>query len=106
MRSFGREIHIDGFTLENALKAQINLKNNMDKFKESTKPQIPLTKKIKALTFGNVNRPFKGRKKIVDGFKSEVFKIRHPLNILSESNTNTETNVLKITNSSWTDKSG
>ena len=36
---FAREIYNDDLTLEDALGEQINIKNEIDKFKKSTKPQ-------------------------------------------------------------------
>ena len=40
MKSFGREIYNDELTLEYAFEEQIKSQNEIDKFKESTKPQI------------------------------------------------------------------
>ena len=39
IKSFAREIYNDNLTLEDALGEQINIKNEIDKFKKSTKPQ-------------------------------------------------------------------
>ena len=39
INSFGREIYNGEIILEDALEEQINLKNAMDKLKESTEPQ-------------------------------------------------------------------
>ena len=46
IRSFGREIYNGIITLNNAYEEQINLKSEIDKFKESTN-QNPQTKKKK-----------------------------------------------------------
>ena len=54
--SLGREIYNDYLTLEDALEEQINLKNKIDKSKESTKPQKPDKKENIGLTFENSNR--------------------------------------------------
>ena len=54
IRCFGREIYSGILTLDDALKEQISLKDEIGKFKESTKPKTQDKKKNKKLTFGNV----------------------------------------------------
>ena len=39
IRSFGREIYCIILTLDHAIEEQINLKGEIDKFKESAKPK-------------------------------------------------------------------
>ena len=48
IRFFEREIYNDSVSLDDALEQQIRIKDEIDIFKESTKPQI---KEKKALTF-------------------------------------------------------
>ena len=47
IRFFEREIYNDSVSLDDALEQQIRIKDEIDFFKESTKPQI---KETKALT--------------------------------------------------------
>ena len=47
IRCFGREIYSGILTLDDALKEQISLKDEIGKFKESTKPKTQDKKKIK-----------------------------------------------------------
>ena len=83
IKSFGREIYNDELTLEHAFEEQIKSQNEIDKFKESTKPQI---KEKKVLTFESALRLLIGRQKVLNGFESKIFPIRkqtqekgHPL---------------------------
>ena len=47
IRSFGREIYNNDLSLDDALKLQIRLKNDIDIFKESAKPKESVKKGIK-----------------------------------------------------------
>ena len=51
IKPFGREIDNDQLTLEDVLEDRINLKNEIDKFKEFTKPQNPDKKEKKSTDF-------------------------------------------------------
>ena len=69
-----REIYSGLITLNDALKKQINLKDEINKFSESPKP-INAGKKQKALTFENTKRILKGKQKVVNGFENKIFPI-------------------------------
>ena len=47
IRHFGRELYNDSLSLDNAFEQQIRLKDDIDLFKESTKPKEPVKKKKK-----------------------------------------------------------
>ena len=86
IKSFGREIYNDELTLEYAFEEQIKSQNEIDKFKESTKPQIKEKKEKKVLTFESALRLLIGRQKVLNGFESKIFPVRkqtqgkgHPL---------------------------
>ena len=72
IRSFGREIYSGIHTLNDALEEQINLKEEIDKFKESTKPKNLDTKEKKALAFENEIRLLKGKQKVLNAFESKI----------------------------------
>ena len=54
IRSSGKEIYSNSLSLDGALEQEIKLKDDIDIFKESTKPQIKEKKAKKALTLKNV----------------------------------------------------
>ena len=66
-------------TINNALKEQINLKDEIHIFKESTKPKNRDQKEKQALTSENAKRLLRGRPNVPNGFESEIFlrKNRH-----------------------------
>ena len=65
IKFFQREIHSNAFTLEDELEEQIKFKNQIDIFKESTKPKNP-------------HRLLRGRQKFFYGFESgKFFCIEH-----------------------------
>ena len=66
IRSCEREIH----------NGILNLKGEIDEFKESTKLKILEKKEQKALTFNNVTRLLEGRQKVLNGFESKIFPIK------------------------------
>ena len=66
IRSFRRDIYSKIFTLNDALEEEINLKDEIDKFKESTK--LENQEKRKELTFENAIR-LNGRQKVLNSFK-------------------------------------
>ena len=75
IKFFQREIHSNAFTLEDGLEEQIKFKNQIDIFKESTKPKNP-------------HRLLRGRQKFFYGFERGKFSIkkraqikRHPLDL-------------------------
>ena len=72
--SFGREICSSIITLNDALE-NLNLKNEIDKFKKPTKPKFLEKKEQNELTFNNIVILFEGRQKVLDGFKSKIFLI-------------------------------
>ena len=76
IRSFGRENYNYELTPGDALEEQINLKNEIYKFKESIKPQNPDKKENEALTYENANTFLRGRQKLLNGCKSKIFPIR------------------------------
>ena len=67
IRSFRRDIYSKIFTLNGALEEEINLKDEIDKFKESTK--LENQEKRKELTFENAIRLLNGRQKVLNSFK-------------------------------------
>ena len=56
------------------LKEEINLKDEIDRFKESTKPKYPVKKEKKTLTFENELRVLKRKQKVPNGFESKNFQ--------------------------------
>ena len=67
IRSFRRDIYSKIFTLNDVLEEEINLKDEIDKFKESTK--LENQEKRKELTFENAIRLLNGRQKVLNSFK-------------------------------------
>ena len=67
IRSFRRDIYSKIFTLNDALEEEINLKDEIDKFKESTK--LENQEKRKELTFENAIKLLNGRQKVLNSFK-------------------------------------
>ena len=67
IRSFRRDTYSKIFTLNDALEEEINLKDEIDKFKESTK--LENQEKRKELTFENAIRLLNGRQKVLNSFK-------------------------------------
>ena len=67
IRSFRRDIYSKIFTLNDELEEEINLKDEIDKFKESTK--LENQEKRKELTFENAIRLLNGRQKVLNSFK-------------------------------------
>ena len=74
IRFFEREIYNDSVSLDDALEQQIRIKDEIDIFKESTKPQI---KEKKALTFEKIHRDVleEVKKFLVNGFESLILTI-------------------------------
>ena len=66
-------------TINNALKEQINLKDEIHIFKESTKPKNRDQKEKQALTSENGKRLLRGRPNVPNGFENKMFlqKNRH-----------------------------
>ena len=52
---------------------QIRLKDDVDIFRESTKPNESVKKEKKALTFENAIILFNGRQKVLNDFESRIF---------------------------------
>ena len=61
IRSFGREVYNNYLSLDDALELQIRLKDDIDIFKESTKPKASLRKEKKALTRRRTYKYFRSR---------------------------------------------
>ena len=51
----------------------LNLKDEIDKFKKPTKPKFLEKKEQNKLTFNNIDILFEGRQKVLDGFESKIF---------------------------------
>ena len=60
-------------TINNALKEQINLKDEIHIFKESTKPKNRDQKEKQALTSENAKRLLRGRPNVPNGFENKIF---------------------------------
>ena len=73
IRSFGREIYNNDLSLDDALELQIRLKDDINIFKESTKPKESIRKEKKALTLKNVIILLNGRQKLLHDFESGMF---------------------------------
>ena len=73
IRSFGRAIYENDLSLDDALKQQIRLKDDIDIFKESTKPKESVKKEKKALTLKNPIILLNGRQKVLNAFESGIF---------------------------------
>ena len=54
-------------------KKQIRLKDDVDIFRESAKPNESVKKEKKALTFKNAVILFNGRQKVLNDFESRIF---------------------------------
>ena len=70
IRYFGREIYNSDLSLDDALEQQIRLKDHIDIFKESTKPNESAKNEKKALTLKKVVIVLNGRQKVL---KSGIF---------------------------------
>ena len=70
-----REIYSGIITLNHAFEKQINLKNEIDKFNEFTKPNTLNKKSEKVLTYKNADRLLKERRKVLNGYESKIFPI-------------------------------
>ena len=73
IRSFGREIYNNDLSLDDALELQIRLKDDINIFKESTKPKESIRKEKKALTLKNVIILLNGRQKLLHDFENGMF---------------------------------
>ena len=71
--SFGREIYNNDLSLDDALKQQIRLKNDIDIFKIFTKPKGSVKKKEQA-SLKNVIILLNGRQKAPNAFKSPTVR--------------------------------
>ena len=60
-------------SLDDALQQQIRLKDEIDYFKESTKPKESVRKEKKALTSKNATILLNGRQKVLNAFESGIF---------------------------------
>ena len=63
--------------LNNALYEQINLKNEIDKFNDFTRPESQNEKEENTLTYENVMRFLEGRQKVFNAFKSKIFPLKN-----------------------------
>ena len=75
IRSSGREIYSGIIKLDDALEKQINLKDEIDKFKEPTTTKSEDKKQKKALISENALRLLRGRHEVLNDFKSKIFPI-------------------------------
>ena len=69
------EIYGGFITLDDALEKQIKLKDEIDRFKESTRLKVLEKKEQKVLTFNNTIRLFEGKQKVLNGFESKIFPV-------------------------------
>ena len=69
------EIYGGIITLDDALEKQIKLKDEIDRFKESTRLKVLEKKEQKVLTFNNTIRLFEGKQKVLNSFESKIFPI-------------------------------
>ena len=60
-------------SLDDSFQLQIRLKNDIDIFKEPTKPKESVKKEKKTLTFRNAIVLLNVRQQVLNAFKSEVF---------------------------------
>ena len=59
--------------MDDALEQQIRLKDDIDIFKESTKPKESAKKEKKALTLNNAIILLNGRQKVLNAFEIGIF---------------------------------
>ena len=82
IRYFGRKIYDGIITLDEASEEQINLKDKIDNFNSSARPNIQIKKKnrkstvMNAKKYEHVNKLLKSRQKVFNAFKSEVFTVK------------------------------
>ena len=76
IRSFGIEICNDELALEDPLEEQVEIKNEIDKFKESMKQKALDKQEKKSLTFKNANRFLIRRQNVLNGSESRIFSIK------------------------------
>ena len=73
-------------TLNDAFEEQINLKHEINKFTESTKPKNPYKKEKNTLNLVNADRRLKRRQKVLNGCKQNVSnRNRHKENELKHA---------------------
>ena len=93
------EIYGGFITLDDALEKQIKLKDEIDRFKESTRLKVLEKKEQKVLTFNNTIRLFEGKQKVLN-ISNRKTGARKRTQI-----TNSQTNASKIANGSCRNKS-
>ena len=91
-------------TINYPFEEQKIFKDDIDKFKKSTKPKISDIKEKRELNFENVVRLLKGRKNIHNGFESKIFPIgkhthgkRRPLDLARVANVSDWTQIKILT---------
>ena len=75
-RYFGRENYNNDLSLDDALEQQIRLKDDIDIFKDSTKPKVSVEKEKKIQTLKNKIILLNRRQKVLNTFESRIFPIR------------------------------
>ena len=70
---FEREIYSGIINLDGALEKHISLKDEIDIFKESTKPKILEKKEQQALNFNNAIKLLEGKQKALNSLESKIF---------------------------------
>ena len=73
IRSFEGEIYNKNLSLDDALEQQIGLKDEIDIFKESAKPQIKENKEKKAIILKNAITLPNGTQKVFNAFERGIF---------------------------------
>ena len=75
--SFGKEIHNNNLSLDDALEQQIRLKDDISILKESTKTKEPAKKENKGLNLKNLKNAIillNDRQKVLKAFESKIFQ--------------------------------
>lgn len=76
IRSFGRHIWNGIITLYDLYEEQINLKNEIEKYYELTKPRTKNNKKEEGLTYASVSELLKRRLRTFNSFQSKIMPLK------------------------------
>lgn len=76
IQSFGRHIWNDIITLYDLYEEQINLKNEIEKYYDLTKPRTKNNKKEEGLTYASVSELLKRRLRTFNSFQSKIMPLK------------------------------
>ena len=73
IRTFGKDVYNGKITLKEADESQSGLLNEIKTFNERTRPKTFWQKDLKEITLDNLNKFYRAREMVLNGFKSKIF---------------------------------